>query len=337
MGWLDGVRGVAMLLVVWHHFMIGAFKGMATGVVETLTSFEVPLFFFVSGFFAWKGLSRPGGPGARGLWRKGRTLIGGMLVFYVLWQLRNGEGVLDFLTDGFRGYWFTWALFQMFVVSMAWMWVTRRSGRESTAWWGLGLTAAVGLGAVTVGGKVLVEARVAEVMAWYQVFNCFQYYVLGMAARRWQPGLERVLSWRWTAAVATGCFVAVAAVCEWEGLPYGAYRMLHGVAMRYCGVAMVVSVFYRARGVAESGWGAARWLRLVGRRTIDIYFMHYFLLPLPSTLPQAAAMVSDMAGGSAAIAVLIGVTGTAGIASVCAGVGTLVRRNRRLGAWLLGA
>lgn len=336
LGWMDAVRGVAMLLVVWHHFMIGAFRGMAVGVVETLTLFEVPLFFFVSGFFAWKAPGRWEGVGLRhALGRKAWPLLCGTGVFYALWQLRNGNSVLDFLFEGFWGYWFTVALFQMLTLYMAIVWLARRVGRESVVWWGLGVLTVVTVGAVKVADGFLLTDRVSIVLSWHQVCNCFQFFAAGVVARRLWPGLERLLELRWMFALSVAVFAGIVALCGWGSLPHTAYQLLHGMAMRYAGVVMVVSGFYRIRTAIDGAPVPSRWLRLVGRRTLDIYFMHYFLLPLPSTFPQVVDVLRELAGGSVAISLLVATAGAVAIASVCAGVGGLLRHSR-LGSLLLG-
>ncbi|MDE6371788.1 MAG: acyltransferase, partial [Duncaniella sp.] len=252
LGWMDAVRGVAMLLVVWHHFMNGAFSGVAAGVVETLTSFEVPLFFFVSGFFAWKAQWRADGVSLwRSLGHKARPLLCGTAVFYAVWQLRNGNGVLDFLFEGFWGYWFTVALFQMLVAYIAIVWLARRVGHESVVWWGLGALTVLTVGAVKVADGLLLTDRVCVVLSWYQVCNCFQFFAAGVVARRVWPRLERLMARRCTFPLSVAVFAGIVWLCHWDGLPHAVYQLPHGMAMRYAGVAMVVGGFYTCRMAVE--------------------------------------------------------------------------------------
>ncbi len=62
--WIDCLRGLTMILVIYRHFTVFVFKVEDSfGVTEPMDSFicdflklvRMPLFFFVSGFIAYNG------------------------------------------------------------------------------------------------------------------------------------------------------------------------------------------------------------------------------------------------------------------------------------------
>ena len=54
-GYFDAMRGVSIILVVMHHVMIFSF-GINSAIDLFIRTFMLPLFFFVSAFFAFKPL-----------------------------------------------------------------------------------------------------------------------------------------------------------------------------------------------------------------------------------------------------------------------------------------
>ena len=56
LGWLDALRGFTMLLVVTNHVALKSF-GMQikwSAAIQFFLLFRMPLFFFISGFLAYK-------------------------------------------------------------------------------------------------------------------------------------------------------------------------------------------------------------------------------------------------------------------------------------------
>ena len=105
MHWLDAMRGLTMLLVVAYHVAVFTFgqNEKTSSSLPFLVLLRMPLFFFVSGFLAYRPRLVPA------------------LLFLCLCLVFRQKG--DFLvhleqalsqaTKG--GYWFTWVLLQLFV------------------------------------------------------------------------------------------------------------------------------------------------------------------------------------------------------------------------------
>ena len=115
--WLDAMRGFTMILVVANHVGAMAFeipRGVSTSL-QFLVLFRMPLFFFVSGFLAYK---------ASQVWnlatfgqlvgKKLRVQIIPTVVFFLLAAMLLTPDWLSLPTKG--GYWFTIVLLYMFLV-----------------------------------------------------------------------------------------------------------------------------------------------------------------------------------------------------------------------------
>ena len=126
--WLDAMRGFTMLLVVAYHVAQFGFQEneKTSAALPFLVLFRMPLFFFVSGFLAYK---------ANFIWNIKNTLplVGKKLhvqiipavIFLCIFIVfkTNGtfwEGFLRAMKSPTKdGYWFTWVLLQMFLIYYA--------------------------------------------------------------------------------------------------------------------------------------------------------------------------------------------------------------------------
>lgn len=122
--WLDAMRGFTMILVVMFHVSTISFGQVdnESASVPFLILFRMPLFFFVSGFLAYKANFEWN---ARSyvtiLWKKVKIQILPTVVFFILMcALRHDDFVFVFFTflstTAKGGYWFTWSLLHMFFV-----------------------------------------------------------------------------------------------------------------------------------------------------------------------------------------------------------------------------
>lgn len=122
--YIDAVRGLTMFLVVSQH--ITTFWGdkdvVATSVLDqSMMTFRMPLFFFISGFIAYKGSA---------FWNfsffkqrivaKAKIQLVPAVVFSILFALCYAKPPLGFLHEGFGYFWFTPVLFGIFAyISLA--------------------------------------------------------------------------------------------------------------------------------------------------------------------------------------------------------------------------
>lgn len=115
-GYIDVLKCLAIIFVV-----IGHIDGMKIGLgaYDTLRghieyTFQMPLFFFMSGMFAHHGIDR-GERLLSLLWRKTRTLAWYSILFFIILAIFEHRKPSS-LINGFGYYWFTFTLFECFCI-----------------------------------------------------------------------------------------------------------------------------------------------------------------------------------------------------------------------------
>ena len=93
------------------------------------------------------------------------------------------------------------------------------------------------------------------------------------------------------------------------------------------GIFLVYYFFYRLRHILANGSKLSRWLAFAGRRTLDVYLIHYFFLA-PLTKTQIT---------SGPLYVLASVALTLCVYLLCLCVSRVIRISPTLAHWMLGA
>lgn len=109
LAYFDQLKGLAILLVVIGHVMQFSFGYAQSDLVNMLGIFHMPIFFYISGYFAYKEL-----PSFKGMVRKLRhrmvSLALPYLSFVFLWCLFSETDALSMFLGGGGRYWFLYVL-----------------------------------------------------------------------------------------------------------------------------------------------------------------------------------------------------------------------------------
>ena len=108
--YLDQMKGVAIIFVVIGHIFLFTPGASSTQVDTMLSIFHMPVFFFISGFLAYKVLPDMKSVSKR-MWQKGHALLFPYIVFAGLYCLYSGKDYVKLLMGGGAEYWFLWTLF----------------------------------------------------------------------------------------------------------------------------------------------------------------------------------------------------------------------------------
>lgn len=301
LNWVDALRGLTMVSVVMVHVLVSGFgvKPDNSALAILRGTFTLPLFFFVSGFFLFRPLEA---------WTRRRVvdalkvrstaLVGGTALFATLYfvVMRRADP-LSWLPDGnFVEYWYTISLFQIFIwylvavgigKCVAKLFCRSKSPEQASSCgerciWVI-ITAA------------FCTSAVLPYTPWADTYWCywwlnektalyFQFFAVGMAVRRWQEAVFRILDHPWTLTALIIAYISTLL----GGWTYSSFWETHSPAVttlfretlsRYCGLLLVLRIFYGAREWFDGDTWLLRQWRLIGRRTLDIYFLHYFFIP----------------------------------------------------------
>ena len=293
--WLDAMRGFTMILVVAYHVMTRCFaiSDNASASVPFLVMFRMPLFFFISGFLAYR---------ASAVWsfaefrqmlgKKIRIQIIPAVVFFfiaALYLQRNGfwsQVQLMYHSSSKGGYWFTLVLLYMFIVYYLFTFIEYRFQRKSF------LPLCI-LWLVAIGTYLTVympnqfwyaEGHTGR-KGWlfdtsiFRLMQYFQYFIYGNIVRRYWHRFELLYE-------KPGFYLAIIIIAFLSTTDHLALHLLPGqwsVISRTIAVYSLMTViflffrYYRSHFSKQTALG--RRLQYIGTRTLDIYLLHFLFIP----------------------------------------------------------
>lgn len=307
--YIDALRGFTMILVVFVHVeMFGIFGHINITPLNTLfQTIHMPLFFFISGIIAYSS-TKEWNRKAFGvsLWKKCRVLlppalICGLLYTYLVVQK---DVFLFVLNPAKQGYWFTIVLLEMFLIYyivnqfVFYRKNTTKSQFNDTLWCAL----LIGLAVVMYVAKVPFKMNptlcvLGDITSLHFTFNFFQFFVFGLMAAHFKPYFELLLTNKYVCAFVVlaffiGWFLKTFYVAPHETAVVDMWKCLATLLDTICGylgVVLVYGFFVKHQVWFSSHTYTGRRLQGIGRRTLDIYLLHYFFLP---TLPMVGTFLS---------------------------------------------
>lgn len=183
--YLDAIKCLAILIVIFLHVLsLNGFEHYDSLSSQMVYAPVMPLFFFVSGFFAYKQ-SMTTSDFRKNISRKFIFLVIPAVVFCMGKDLMNHKNLLRFITEGFHGYWFTGVLFECFLVYYL---ITLAIRNEK---WRIGvllLLSLAGIAMLAVNkdfGSAIFDLR--------RLTKFFQFFVLGTLAMKFHSRYEALM------------------------------------------------------------------------------------------------------------------------------------------------
>jgi surface polysaccharide O-acyltransferase-like enzyme len=290
MEWLDALRGFTMILVVAYHV---ATTGFAENIklsssLPLLVLFRMPLFFFISGFLAYKSdfVWTRGRLGMM-MWKKLKIQVFPALIFFcislVVLHPKFGDAFMKGIASPTKcGYWFTWSLLHMFVLYYLFSffeskWNKRRSWVPIAILWFVALS---------------VYATI-YMPSWFdyhkdpffhysslvETMRYFHFFVFGNIVRRYWNSWQRLFDTNWFfPLMVVVCFFCCADILKWHTLQFQWTNLPRTTAM-YLLLLMVFMFFRYYKDSFTKNTRVGRFLQYIGVRTLDIYLIHFLFLP----------------------------------------------------------
>lgn len=162
--------------------------------------------------------------------------------------------------------------------------------------------------------------------SWAMVSKLYPYFVLGYLMARYQR-LEHLIAHRWSVAIS---FVLYGSMM-W--LEYRGYKPLGGHLATITGLCVLLNF---AKHIASQGGRASAILVYLGRNSLPIYLVHYFVLFSIAQICTHVAHPTWFAGSVVAIQLLITLLASVGVVGMSLGVIALIRSNDLLALFCLG-
>lgn len=278
--YIDAMRGLAMLLVVIGHFFTWTLANNNANIFCSIINaqLQIPLFFMISGFFASRLR-------AKSFWRTlygkfHRLVIPAILMLALFCWLKH----LDFQSALWKlykeGYWFTLVLFGYIIIYMSTDVVAKKIGmnnRKTMAFHCI-VALAVSYSALFAASRTT-QYPILHLFSYSEYFN-YPFFVIGSLLFLNRTTALNSLSNNMLMGGVIFFYIFGQIFLSMYGadcLQYGAGITV--LAVKFAALLIILRLFdlFPALSVA-SRYG--RFLSLVGRRTIDVYFIHYFLIPI---------------------------------------------------------
>lgn len=294
--YIDAMRGFTMILVVLSHvssFGLGlAGASDVTSYHAFLGQFRMPLFFFVSGFVLFKsGYDWNVGNSFRFLKKKFSVQIISPFIFLMASVIIRRLELSDSLTAPQKsGYWFTFTLFEyyilyIFIHTLADACRLKRYAKDIIL-----LIVALGLYATTVPTMVErwpLSEEVRGIIGISQL-GYFFFFMLGTRIRKHFNLFEKSLDQTPLIMVCVIIFFGFNICSAWvRPISSTGFNLLTSLS----GLIIVLSLFRQEKETFSIEHRAGRILQYIGRRTLDIYLIHYFFVfsNMQAILPDFAA------------------------------------------------
>lgn len=290
------MRGFTITLVVmWHVSIFVLMQSGGYSINLAFALFRMPLFFFVSGFVLYKSGRKWDKTEVCQFLRKKITVqILSPILFMIVFAKVFSEDFLEMLFASSKGgYWFTFTLFEYFVIYILVqkaLRLVKSKGLTKDALLlsiGLGMSAAVILANWALGAEA--EMGICGLLGLPQSIY-FMFFVIGSLVRKHYHKVESILDKKYTVAVLMTAFVVLV-------LSPGCHSLagpLYSKTASLVGIFLVLSIFRRYRNELSKATRIGTVLQYVGRRTLDIYLLHYFfvLSNLKAIFPDFGALQS---------------------------------------------
>ena len=296
--WLDALRGFTMILVVDYHVCQQGFMMpvKVSSSMPFLVLFRMPLFFFVSGFLAYKANMTWNLPNLGKLTaKKLRVQIIPTVVFFLFAAavIRTEPNFLTAVDTMFHsttkgGYWFTLALLYMFIIYYVFAYIESKLKWKSCVpiiilfivsmlfyescylpryfWWAWGHRPAV-------------HESWLHTTSLLQVMQYFPFFIYGNMVRRYWSQTQRIMDSKWFFPV----LVVIVIFCTLDVLKWHSMRMewanIPTTLSKFILLTIVFMYFRHYHQYFTRMTWIGRSLQYIGRRTLDIYLIHFLFMP----------------------------------------------------------
>ncbi|NLV53924.1 MAG: acyltransferase family protein [Bacteroidales bacterium] len=301
--WLDAMRGFTMILVVAYHVAQSGFaeSEKISASLPFLVLFRMPLFFFVSGFLAYKPTWIWTPQSFASLtWKKIKVQILPTLVFlciFIVLRVKDpfAEGFMNAMrTPTKDGYWFTWVLLQMFLIYYVVAAFFQSLGKKAEhiaicALWVISLAAYVTLYLPkTLGNWWKTDWMMYS--SFYETLKFMHFFLMGNLVHRHWNAVQRLFDAKgFFVITVTLAFLCCADIFKWHFIKSEWTNLPKTMAM-YTLMFVVIMSFRHYQSYFTRQNRLGKGLQYIGTRTLDVYLLHFILLPY---LPEVGKWLND--------------------------------------------
>lgn len=326
--YIDAMRGLTMLLVVYSHISVLGFDVQNISILDSINEFfcqfRMPLFFFVSGFVLYK-IDQTWDLKSSLLFlaKKFKVQILSTLFFLGLFSYIFDLSFVESLTDlSKRGYWFTITLFDFFVLYLIFNKLIEKH-KGSWVYDALLFTIGFAINAITSRGSNTLVSNCLGIF----FLKYFIFFAVGIIAKRNWDKLKDLFDNSVFTAICIFIFFVLSIIDLKEHFFYGV-----DIIIAIAGIFTIFAFFYKHQDSFTTETKVGRVLQYIGKRTLDIYLLHYFFLP--QNLNVFGEWFTKNINPTLELFVSLALA--AMVISLCLVVSNIIRLSPLLANWLFG-
>ena len=341
--YIDALRGFIMLIIVyWHinYFSFDIFKSLnqINSFENIFLPFGMPLFFFISGLFAYKENQICNKRYIINvIFGKFKQLVIPTLLISGLYVYVFNMSFIGYLLSPMKyGFWFTISLFEYFVIYILISKILEKiKSRQS-----YDITLLI-LGLITFLSTIFSNKTLNLIGFNHSIpnalgFNNFQYFIyfiLGIIAKRRFQIFESYLNNSKFIGLTIVLFFILSFIWIKEGAIFGvAINLLIIILLGISGSIVTFSFFYKYQDSFTKETKIGKVLQYIGKRTLDIYLLHYFFLP--RNLKMVGEWFTENINPT--LEFFVSLTLAAMVIALCLVVSNVIRISPFLANWLFG-
>lgn len=276
--YIDSLRCFTIVMVVFGHVnsSIG-FGGYESILGNFFLTFRMPMFFFISGFVSYKVFDAWDARFFLDMFtKKARVQLVPMIFFLIALTYFTTGRFPHFWEYGFDRYWFTLVLFEMLIIYFILSYLSNILKKNLL--WIMIVFSIFGIFALGVMSR---GAVIYRVLCLENFFKYIQFFTLGLFCRMYSPSFFKLVSNDKIKGIVIFSFLWCYFVTIHNTIvQYGLlFHFIRDILVRYLGVITIFSIFASFDNFFSSDNFIARTMRSIGKKTLDIYLLHYFFIP----------------------------------------------------------
>ncbi len=328
--YIDALRGFTMILVVVQHILVFTFgiQPYDTAFSNIFVTFRMPMFFFISGYIAYK---------AAMVWnkqlyiknikKKAIVQLIPTAFFFILFCFCNYQNPVSFFIEyGLSGYWFTFVLFEMFIIFYSVSMLNKKYFDSIVV-------------ALSVTGIIMLVFMKQDENWWIwlsmkNLCKYFQFFALGLIAKKYNDKFLSIVkndSFKALMIIVFILCIVLVTRTSWGTDSFIGKNVIRSLLIRYSGLLVVFSFFVNKEKFFSKENKFNSCIQFIGKRTLDIYLIHYFLIP--PLQDSMTAFINSSVITEVVVSTLIALI----VVGMSLLISEVIRSSNLLGHYLLGA
>lgn len=272
--YIDCMRGFAILWVVFGHVLFFVGGNTLSPWSKLLNSFQIPLFFFISGLVSYSTKSIGIKDILTKVYDKTKNLLIPTIISGGLYVICFGHDIWNAVTDNMKdGYWFTFVLFEIFVAyyllcAVIQRFQITRRGECIILLSIIVLSYAILSLCVRLG--VNFNAPWLGTLCIRQFMLYLKFFLMGILAQMYMP---LFLQWIKNKFIITITGIVFATI-----FLSGTVNNILSTIASVMAVFAIYGLFYTYHETFSLATRTGKTMTYIGRHTLQIYFLHYFVL-----------------------------------------------------------